>query len=89
MALTDQIVKKTERGLSSKDILQKAQKTKNDEFYTRYEDVEKELSMYDKSMRKDKVVLCNCDDAVATDDRKSSAFALYFINNFKEMDLKE
>ena len=88
------IVKKStpsleERGLSSKDILQKAQKTKNDEFYTRYEDVEKELSMYDKSIWKDKVVLCNCDDAVDTDDRKSSAFALYFINNFKELELQK
>jgi len=35
-----------ERGLSQKDVLQKAQRTENDEFYTRYEDVEKELSMY-------------------------------------------
>jgi predicted GIY-YIG superfamily endonuclease len=49
------IVKKTtptlkDRGESSRDVLQKAQKTKNDEFYTRYEDVEKELMMYDKSI---------------------------------------
>jgi len=78
-----------EQGLTAKDILQKAQKTKNDEFYTRYEDVEKELSMYDKSIWKDKVVLCNCDDAVDTDDRKKSAFALYFIKNFKELELKK
>jgi len=78
-----------ERGLSQKDVMQKAQKVNNDEFYTRYEDVEKELSMYDKNIWKDKVVLCNCDDAVDTDDRKSSAFALYFINNFKELELKK
>ena len=78
-----------ERGQTAKDILQKAQKTKNDEFYTRYEDVEKELSLYDKSIWKDKVVLCNCDDAVDTDDRKSSAFALYFINNFTTLELKK
>jgi len=39
-----------ERGLSKKDIMQKAQKTKNDEFYTRYEDIEKEIAMYDKSI---------------------------------------
>jgi predicted GIY-YIG superfamily endonuclease len=74
------IVKKTtpllkDRGLTTKDVMQKAQKVKNDEFYTRYEDVEKELTMYDKSIWKDKVVLCNCDDAVDTDDRKTSAFA--------------
>ena len=41
-----------ERGLSPKDVLQKAQKIKNDEFYTRYEDVEKELSMYSKRIGK-------------------------------------
>ena len=88
------IIKKTtpsleDRGLTAKDILQRAQKTKNDEFYTRYEDVEKELSMYDKSIWKNKVVLCNCDDAVDTDDRKTSAFALYFMNNFKELELQK
>ena len=88
------IIKKTtpslkERGLTAKDILQKAQKVKNDEFYTRYEDIEKELSMYDKSIWKDKVVLCNCDDAVDTDDRKTSAFALYFMKNFDELGLKK
>ena len=89
------IVKKTtpsldERGLTAKDLLQNAQKTKNDEFYTRYEDVEKELSMYDRSIWKDKVVLCNCDDAVDNDnDRKTSAFALYFMNNFEKMGLQK
>jgi len=45
-----------ERGLSKKDVLQKAQKAKNDEFYTRLEDVEKELAMYPKSTWKNKVV---------------------------------
>jgi len=88
------IVKKTppsleERGVSKKDILQKAQRAKNDEFYTRYEDVEKEISMYDKDLWKDKVVFCNCDDAVDDDDRNTSAFALYFMKNFKELNLKK
>ena len=88
------IVKKTapsleERGLSQKDIMQKAQKTKNNEFYTRFEDVEKELSMYNKSVWKNKTVFCNCDDAVDADKRRSSAFALYFIQNFKELGLKK
>ena len=79
-----------DRGISRKDVMQKAQKANNDEFYTRYEDVEKELSMYDKIIWKDKVVLCNCDDAVdEKDDRNSSAFALYFIKNFEELDLKK
>ncbi|MCL2039274.1 MAG: GIY-YIG nuclease family protein [Bacteroidetes bacterium] len=88
------IVKRTtppldERGITRKDVMQSAQNIDNDEFYTRYEDVEKELSMYDKSIWKDKVVFCNCDDAVDTDERKTSAFALYFLLNFKELDLKK
>ena len=78
-----------ERGISRKEILQKAQKINNDEFYTRYEDVEKELSMYNKNIWKDKTVFCNCDDAIdKDDDRKNSAFALYFRKHFKELGLK-
>jgi len=88
------IVKKTtpsleERGISRKDILQKAQRANNDEFYTRYEDVEKELSMYSKRIWKNKVVFCNCDDAVDNDSNNTSAFALYFLQNFKELELKK
>ena len=89
------IVKKTapsleERGISTRDVMQKAQKANNDEFYTRYEDVEAELSMYGKSIWKNKVVFCNCDDAVDTDDnRNTSAFALYFLQNFQELELKK
>ena len=88
------IIKKTtpsleERGLSRKDVMQKAQNVGNDEFYTRYEDVEKELSMYDKRIWKNKVIFCNCDDAVDTDNKNTSAFALYFLQNFKEFGLKK
>jgi len=78
-----------ERGLSQVDVINKAKKIKNDEFYTRYEDVEKELSMYDKSIWKDKVVFCNCDDAVDDEDKNTSAFPLYFLKNFKELELKK
>jgi predicted GIY-YIG superfamily endonuclease len=88
------IVKKTtpsleERGISRKEILQKAQKINNDEFYTRYEDVEKELSMYNKRIWKNKVVFCNCDDAVDDNEKNTSAFPLYFIKNFNELKLKK
>ena len=88
------IVRKTapsleERGLTTKEILQKAQKIENDEFYTRYEDVEKELSMYPKSIWKDKVVFCNCDDAVGDDEISTSPFALYFLKKFKELGLEK
>jgi predicted GIY-YIG superfamily endonuclease len=77
-----------ERGLSPKDVMQKAQKVDNDEFYTRYEDIEKEVEMYDKSIWKDKVVFCNCDDAI-DDERKTSAFTLYFMKNFKKLKLQK
>jgi hypothetical protein len=100
------IVKRTapslkERGLSFKDVMQKAQNIDNDEFYTRYEDVEKELSMYDKKIWKNKIVFCNCDDAVGdhnNSDAKgnvlyneinTSAFALYFLQNFNKLELKK
>ena len=89
------IVKKTtptleERGLSTRDVLVKAQKVNNDEFYTRYEDVENELSKYSKSTWKNKTILCNCDDAVdTTDNRNTSAFPLYFLKNFQELEIKK
>jgi hypothetical protein len=78
-----------ERGLSRKELLQKAQKTENDEFYTRYEDIEKELSMYPQSIWKNKVVFCNCDDAVNSSETNTSAFALYFLRNFQNLGLKK
>ncbi|MDR0486031.1 MAG: GIY-YIG nuclease family protein, partial [Elusimicrobiota bacterium] len=90
------IVKKTtptlaERKVSRRDILQQAQKVNNDEFYTRYEDIEKEIRMYDKKIWKDKVVFCNCDDAVDgdRDENKTSAFALYFLHNFNGLKLRK
>jgi hypothetical protein len=78
-----------ERGVSQKEILQKARRVKNDEFYTRYEDVEQELSMYPKNTWKGKTVFCNCDDAVGDSEKNTSAFALYFMLNFKELGLKK
>jgi hypothetical protein len=50
-----QIIKKTtptlkERDITHKDLLHQAKKVKNDEFYTRYEDIEKEIAMCDKDI---------------------------------------
>jgi hypothetical protein len=78
-----------ERGITRKEVMQKAQKAKNDEFYTRYEDIEREIAMYDPSIWQDKVVFCNCDDAVDIDKRRTSAFSLYFIRNFQSLGLKK
>jgi hypothetical protein len=88
------IIKRTtpslnERGLTKKDVLQKAQIINDDEFFTRYEDVEKELSMYDKEIWRNKTVFCNCDDAVDDDRKFMSAFPLYFLQNFKEFELSK
>lgn len=61
-----------------------AKSAKNDEFYTRIEDIEKELKYY-KDFFKDKVVYCNCDRA---DGENRSNFFVYFVENFKEFGLK-
>ena len=88
------IVKKTtptleERGVTRKELLQKAQKVNNDEFYTRLEDVEKELDKYPMSIWKNKTIFCNCDDAVDNNEKNTSAFPLYFLSNFKKFELKK
>src|SRR5699024_9595895 len=62
--------------------LQKAQRDKNDEFYTRLEDIENELRHY-KHHFKDKVVYCNCDDP------RVSNFFHYFSYNFEHLGLKK
>jgi predicted GIY-YIG superfamily endonuclease len=78
-----------ERGKTFRDILQKAQKMNNDEFYTRYEDVKKEIEMYPTEVWEEKVVFCNCDDAVGECEKRTSAFAQYFLDNFSRLKLKK
>ena len=63
-------------------LLQKAKKSKSDEFYTQLSDIERELQHY-KIHFKDKVVFCNCDDP------RISHFFTYFSKNFKELGLKK
>ena len=61
--------------------LHSAKYRKYDEFYTRYEDVEKELKHY-KDHFQGKVVYCNCDSV-------QSNFVRYFIKNFVKLGLKK
>lgn len=61
--------------------LHAARRNKNDEFYTRLEDVSEELRHY-RHHFKDKVVYCNCDDPYV------SAFFEYFSKNFEALGLK-
>ena len=62
--------------------LRLAHKVKNDEFYTRLEDIEKELMHY-KRFFKDKIIYCNCDDP------KRSNFWKYFYDHFNDLQLKK
>lgn len=56
--------------------------SKDDEHYTIYEDIEKEVSNYKDSF-KEKIVYCNCDAYT------ESNFWNFFYNNFKEYKLKK
>lgn len=66
--------------------LRTAKKAKNDEFYTRYEDIEIEMEAYheyDHDTFRDKTVLCPCDDP------EWSNFTRYFATNFERLGLKK
>lgn len=64
--------------------LNKAKKEKNDEFYTRYEDIELEVMKYRKQFR-DKIIYLPCDDPA----EKKSEFWSFFVNNFDAFGLKK
>ena len=59
-----------------------AKRAKNDEFYTQLIDIENELQYYTQHF-KNKIVLCNCNDAVHGDFKK------YFMTHFNELGLKQ
>lgn len=63
-------------------VLQKAKIAKEDEFYTKITDIEKEMRHYREHF-KDKVIFCNCDDP------EFSNFWRYFQLNFYEFGLKK
>ncbi|GAB2994301.1 putative adenine-specific methylase [Arenimonas maotaiensis] len=67
-------------------LLHKAKKSKSDEFYTQYIDIQKEIESYlayNADVFRDKVVYCNCDDPF------ESNFFRYFVLNFKRIGLKK
>lgn len=65
--------------------MHQARINKNDEFYTRLEDIEDEISMHEDYVRQfeGKTVLCNCDDP------EWSNFFLFFRLHFKQLKLKK
>ncbi|MCY4215543.1 MAG: adenosine deaminase [Flavobacteriaceae bacterium] len=62
--------------------LHKARRNKKDEFYTQFEDIQKELSHYRKHFE-GKIVYCNCDDPYI------SNFFDYFAKSFESLKLKK
>jgi hypothetical protein len=62
--------------------LHKAKNSKQDEFYTQLEDIERELKHYQQHF-KGKIVYCNCDDP------RVSNFFHYFSFNFEQLGLKK
>ena len=62
--------------------LHSAKREKNDEFYTQLTDIEKEVIHY-KEHFKDKIVLCNCNDAL------HGNFVKYFTLNFEVFGLQK
>lgn len=72
--------------MANRRNLDSAHKEKNDEFFTQYEDVEREMIAYmdfNPSVFKDKVILCPCDDS------DTSNFTRYFAQNFDKLGLKK
>jgi hypothetical protein len=66
--------------------LTQAKKAKNDEFYTQYSDIEKEMSAYleyDENVFREKTILLPCDDP------EWSNFTKYFAQNFERFGLKK
>ena len=66
--------------------LTQAKRAKNDEFYTQYNDIQKEISAYleyDPDVFRDKIVYCNCDDPF------ESNFFRFFVLNFDIIGLKK
>jgi hypothetical protein len=66
--------------------LTNAKRAKNDEFYTQYSDIQKEIEAYleyNPDVFRGKVVYCNCDDPF------ESNFFRYFVLNFNKLGLKQ
>jgi hypothetical protein len=66
--------------------LANAKRARNDEFYTQFDDIQKEIEAYlefDADVFRGKAVYCNCDDPY------ESNFFRYFVLNFNKLGLKQ
>jgi hypothetical protein len=76
---------RTTKATGSNYALTRAKAAKQDEFYTQYDDIQKEVEAYleyDPDTFRGKVVYCNCDDPF------ESNFFKYFAANFNRLGLK-
>lgn len=72
--------------MPNRDFLHKAKKNKNDEFYTQYSDIQKEINAYleyNPDVFRGKTILCPCDDP------EWSNFTKFFAQNFDTFGLKK
>lgn len=72
--------------LKKNSYLTQAKKAKNDEFYTKYHDIEKEMQSYldfNPDVFRNKTILLPCDDP------EWSNFTKYFAQNFQRLGLKK
>lgn len=70
----------------AKENMTNAKKNKNDEFYTQYSDIQKEINAYieyNPDIFKDKVILLPCDDP------EWSNFTKFFVHNFEKFGIKK
>ena len=77
-------LEENEKSGATNTNLHNAKRVKNDEFYTRFEDIEAEVMKYRKQFR-DKVVYLPCDDPA----EKKSEFWSFFVANFESFGLKK
>lgn len=76
--------RKLENNMANKNLTS-AKNAKNDEFYTQFSDIQREIEAYleyDSDAFRGKVVYCNCDDPF------ESNFFRYFVLNFERLGLK-
>lgn len=72
--------------MSKNSVLTSAKIKKNNEFYTQYKDVEREMEAYaanDPKIFRDKTILCPCDDP------EWSSFTKYFLDNFERHGIRK
>lgn len=72
--------------MAKNDALSNARKAKSDEFFTQFDDIQKEMNAYidyNSDVFKDKTILLPCDDP------EESNFTLFFAQNFERYGIKK